>query len=279
MARKPRIHYPGAFYHVILRGNNCQDIFYSKSDRTWIYLLFQEGIERYRHRIHAFCLMTNHIHLIIQVSDIPLAKIVQNISFRYTRYINKRKNRIGHLFQGRYKAILIDADCYLLELVRYIHNNPLRAGIASQPEQYQWSSHRAYIGQQKIAWLLIDSVLLQFADNKKTARKRFHLFCLKGSEEKRRQEFHQGTFEGRILGDDGFSENALTKAQERYIAPVDSERLVKAVCKEYMITKEAITAPGKHQPGAEARALLAYLALEAGKPTLTKLGACREFCP
>ena len=272
MARKPRIHYPGAFYHVILRGNDGQDIFYSKSDRTRIYFLFQEGVERYGHSIHAFCLMTNHIHMVIQVSDIPLAKIVQNISFRYTRYINKRKNRIGHLFQGRYKAILIDADCYLLELVRYIHNNPLRAGLASQPEQYQWSSHRAYIGQQEIGWLITDFVLLQFADNKKTALKKFHLFCLKGSEEIRRQEFHQGTFEDRILGDESFSENTLTKAQEKYVAPVNSERLVNAVCKEYMITKQAIMAPGKHQPGAEARALAAYLALEAGKPTLTKLG-------
>ena len=114
MARKPRIHYPGAFYHVILRGNGGQDIFFSKNDRTKFYLLLQEGIERFGHRIHAFCLMTNHIHLVIQIGDIPLSKIMQNVTFRYTRYINARRKEFGHLFQGRYKAILIDADTYIL---------------------------------------------------------------------------------------------------------------------------------------------------------------------
>ena len=123
MARKPRIHYPGAFYHVILRGNDGQDIFYTKIDRSRFCELLQEGIERYEHRIHGFCLMSNHLHLIVQAGDIPLSRILQNVSFRYTRYINKKKKRIGHLFQGRYKAILIDADSYLLELVRYIHLN------------------------------------------------------------------------------------------------------------------------------------------------------------
>jgi len=128
----------------MLRGNGGQNVFYSPADRIQLYLLLQEGIERFVHRIHAFCLMINHIHLVIQVGEVPLSKIIQNISFRYTRYINGRMKRIGHLFQGRYKAILIDADSYLLELVRYIHNNPLRVGLAQAPEQYQWSSHQAY---------------------------------------------------------------------------------------------------------------------------------------
>ena len=86
MARKPRIHYPGAFYHVILRGNGGQDIFFSKNDRTKFYLLLQEGIERFGHRIHAFCLMTNHIHLVIQIGDIPLSKIMQNVTPLHTLY-------------------------------------------------------------------------------------------------------------------------------------------------------------------------------------------------
>ena len=107
MARKPRIHYPGAFYHVILCGNGGQEIFYSKADRSRFYLPLQEGIERYGHRFHAFCLMTNHLHLVVQVGAMPLAKILQNISFRYTRYINKKKKRNGQLLQGRYKAILM----------------------------------------------------------------------------------------------------------------------------------------------------------------------------
>jgi len=98
MARKPRVHYPTALYHVILRGNGGQEIFLSQEDRFRFYLLLQEGVERYGHRIHAFCLMTNHIHLAIQVGDIALARIIQNISFRYTRWVNWRQSRTGHLF-------------------------------------------------------------------------------------------------------------------------------------------------------------------------------------
>lgn len=272
MARKPRIHYPGAFYHVILRGNGGQEIFYSKADRSRFYLLLQEGIERYGHRLHAFCLMTNHLHLVVQVGDMPLAKILQNISFRYTRYINKKKKRNGHLFQGRYKAILIDADSYLLELVRYIHNNPLRTGLVNKPEQYQWSSHRAYLDKETVTWLTTDFVLSQFAKNEKKARQQFQAFCLKGGNEERREEFHQGTFDGRILGNDGFSENVLAMAKERFHAPVSVEQLVKVVCKVYRMNEQAIVVPGKHQPGAEARAVVAYFAQEAGKPSLTELG-------
>lgn len=272
MARKPRIHYPGAFYHVIMRGNNGQDIFYNKIDRSRFYQLLQEGIERYGHRIHGFCLMSNHSHLVIQAGDIPLSKILQNVSFRYTRYINRRKRRIGHLFQGRYKAILIDADNYLLELVRYIHNNPIRAGLADKPEQYQWSSHRAFIGRELLSWLTTDFVLSQFAENEITARQQFHAFSMKGNNEGYRQEFYQGTIEGRVLGDDKFSETALAMARQRHQAFVGLDMLVKNVCKVYLLDEETLSAPGKQQPGAEARAVVAYLSLEAGNPSLTELG-------
>lgn len=140
MARKPRIHYPGAFYHVMLRGNDGQVIFFDDSDRCRFYLLIQEGISRFRYRVHAFCCMGNHIHLTIQVSEIPLSRIIQNLSFRYTRWINRKYGRIGHLFQGRYKAILVDADIYLAQLVRYIHLNPVRGRLVMNPEDFSWSA-------------------------------------------------------------------------------------------------------------------------------------------
>jgi len=129
MARKPRLHYPGALYHVILRGNARQDIFITDEDRYRFYLFVQEGLERYGHRVLAFCLMTNHIHLAIQVADVPLSRIMQNLTFRYTRWFNWRSKRIGHLFQGRYKAILVDADSYLLELAAYIHLEKVGSGF------------------------------------------------------------------------------------------------------------------------------------------------------
>jgi REP element-mobilizing transposase RayT len=145
MARKQRIHYPGALYHVILRGNARQDIFFDDGDRSRFILLLQEAVEKFGFRIHAYCLMTNHVHLAVQVGVTPLSRIMQNLSLRYTTWINRRLNRSGHLFQGRYKAVLIDADSFLLELVAYIHLNPVRAGMVATPENYHWSSHCAYL--------------------------------------------------------------------------------------------------------------------------------------
>ena len=159
MPRKPRLHYPGALYHVILRGNARQDIFFEDQDRYRLYLLLQEGVERFGHRILAFCLMTNHIHLAIQVGNVPLSRILQNLSFRYTRWVNWRQDRVGHLFQGRYKAFVVDAEPYLLELVAYLHLNPVRVGMASDAADYPWSSHRAYLGRELLPWLDSDFVL------------------------------------------------------------------------------------------------------------------------
>ena len=142
MARKPRVHYPTALYHVIMRGNARQDIFFDYEDRIRFYLLLQEGTEKYGHRIHAFCLMTNHVHLAIQVGDVSLSRIMQNLTFRYTKWINWRQNRSGHLFQGRYKAVLIDADSYLLELYPLYPSQPGTRQHGSNPGRIsmEWAS-------------------------------------------------------------------------------------------------------------------------------------------
>jgi len=118
MARKPRLHYTGAVYHVMARGNGGQNIFDCEEDRYRFYLFLQEGVERFRHRIHAFCLMDNHVHLAIQVGEKHLSRIMQSLCCRYTQWVNSRQKKVGHLFQGKYKAILVDADSYLAELVR-----------------------------------------------------------------------------------------------------------------------------------------------------------------
>jgi len=199
----------------MVRGNGGRKIFFSDADRSRFCLLLQEGIERYNCRIHAFCQMTNHVHLVIQVGDIPLSRIMQNVSFRYTRYINSARNETGHLFQGRYKALLIDGDSYLVELVRYIHCNPVRAGLVANPNEYQWSSHNAYLGRNPIAWLTIDLVLSQFAGRKNRAGKLYGDFVQAGITEPHRDEFHSGTCEGRILGDENFSVKARALAEEK----------------------------------------------------------------
>lgn len=166
MPRKPRVHYFGAYYHVMLRGNGGMRIFQDQADRNMFFDLVQETILRFEYRIHAFCLMTNHVHFVMQVGETALSKIIQNISFRYTRYINKKEKRIGHLFQGRYKALLVDADSYLLQLVRYIHLNPLRANIVEDLLDYPWNSHLVYLGQSECTWLTTQAVYDRLVQNK-----------------------------------------------------------------------------------------------------------------
>lgn len=272
MARKPRIHFPGAVYHVIIRGNGGQDIFFAKQDRTKFYLLLQQGVEKFEHRILAFCLMSNHVHLVIQVAEHPLSRIMQNVSFRYTRYINARKKRIGHLFQGRYKAILVDVDHYLLELVRYIHNNPVRADLAKVADHYAWSSHHTYSGKESIPWLAVEPVLARFSRDEKRARALYRDFILHGSDEGHREEFHRGTHEGRILGDDRFSEDALHNAEEVFNQAVDLRQIISATGRAYGVKGKELAEAGKARPASEARAIAALLVQNCDSLTLTALG-------
>jgi REP element-mobilizing transposase RayT len=270
MARRPRIHYPGAFYHVILRGNARQDIFFDESDRYRFYLLMQEGTERYRHRIHAFCLMTNHIHLLIQVADAPLSRIMQNLSFRYTRWSNWKQGKSGHLFQGRYKAVLVDADEYLLELVRYIHLNPVRAHMTTDPFDYRWSSHRAYCGKETIPWLCTDLTLSAFGKRKDIASRKFREFTLEGLGEGHRPEFHGGEgTDSRVLGDDSFSERVLAASEAIPARRIGIDEIILAVCRYYGITEKELR--GNSHRSSRLRAMAAWVALETEGCTITEL--------
>lgn len=272
MARKPRIHFPGAFYHVILRGNAGQPVFIDDADRYRYYLLMQEVTAKFGCRIHTFCCMTNHIHIALQVGTLPLSRIMQNLTLRYTTWINRKYHRTGHVFQGRFKAILLDADSYLLELVRYIHLNPVRAGIVSQPEDYPWSGHLAYLGKEELHWLTTEWILSQFSADILQARKGYYEFVLAGMDECRRSEFHSGTLEGRILGDDCFAEEILQKAGQQLYQPKPLEEIVDAVCQHFCISPKEIAAFGKTKPHSEARAVAALLIRESAVHSLTELG-------
>ncbi len=257
----------------MLRGNAGQEIFFEDADRYRFYLLLQEGVERYGHRIHAFCLMSNHIHLAIQVGDIALSRIMQNIGFRYTRWINWRLNSSGHLFQGRFKAVLVDADSYLVELTRYIHLNPVRAGMVHAPEEYPWSGHRAYLGTEIIPWLTTDWVLAQFGKNVARARLEYRKFVELGKEDGYRQEFHGGRADdSRILGDDSFTDRVLAQADEKPKHKIRLEEIIACVCREYAIDEKDLATPGKYRSLSEARGMAAWLILETGCGTIAQLG-------
>lgn len=271
MARKPRIHYPGAVYHVILRGNGRQDIFFDDQDRTRFYLLLQEGTERFRHRIHAFCLMRNHVHLVVQVEEIPLSRIMQNVSFRYTRWVNWRHKRSGHLFQGRYKSVLVDGDSHLLELVRYVHLNPVRAKLVDRPEQYPWTGHRAYCGTEILPWLCTDWVLSMLAKKKGAAIRAYSAFVNDGLEEGRRGEFHgEGVADSRIFGGDEFSEQ-VTGPVEALSAKVSLAEVIAAICARYGLDAAALAMPGKNRTLSQARGMAAWIVQGLPSMTLTEL--------
>jgi REP element-mobilizing transposase RayT len=177
MTRPLRIEYPGAFYHITSRGNERKDIFKSLRDREKFLSYLESATKRYGAVIHAYCLMDSHYHLFIETPLGNLSKIIHHINGAYTNYYNKRLERAGHLFQGRYKAILVEADAYAKELSRYIHLNPVRAGMADNPEEYPWSSCRYYISNEKTpGWLKRDLVLNCFSSKPGTAIKMYKEF-------------------------------------------------------------------------------------------------------
>lgn len=160
MSRPLRISYPGAFYHITSRGNEKKAVFKSKKDREKFLEYFESANKRYGAVIHAYCLMDNHYHILLETPLGNLPKIMAHINGAYTNYFNAKWERSGHLFQGRYKSILVEADEYAKELSCYIHLNPVRAKIVKIPQGYEWSSYSYFIGIKKAPeWLKMDFIL------------------------------------------------------------------------------------------------------------------------
>jgi REP element-mobilizing transposase RayT len=169
MARPLRINYPGAFYHVTCRGNERKNIFADDRDRSMFLEKLKTSVGIYEARIHAYALMSNHFHMIVETPKGNLSEFMRHFNISYTGAYNRRHNRVGHLYQGRFKAILIDADSYLLELSRYVHLNPVRLASykgredrekIKDVERYQWSSLGGYVGSSaKHFWVTYDTLL------------------------------------------------------------------------------------------------------------------------
>jgi len=206
MARPLRIAYPGAFYHVTSRGNEQKDVFKSRKDREKFLEYLASATQRYGAVIHAYCLMSNHYHLLLETPAGNLSQIMQHINSAYTTYFNIKRKRAGHLFQGRYKAILVEADEYATELTRYIHLNPVRAKMVARPEDYPWSSYRGYIGEGKAPeWLNREFILGCLGKRAADAMKKYRAFV----EDLLGKEYEsplKETFGTAILGSAGFVE-------------------------------------------------------------------------
>ena len=261
MARRPRIHLPGGVYHVMLRGNGGQEIFLDPGDGAQFLDLLAEGTARFGFRCHGYCLMPNHVHLVLQPGAAPLSGAMQNLSFRYTRHVNARERRVGHLFQGRYKAILVDADAYLLELVRYVHLNPVRAGLCDGPEAWRWSGHRAYLGRAAAPFLTTDWVLSLLAPKERDARAAYRAFVA------------DGMGGGRLLGDEAFVARALAAAGERPETPPALDAVVAAVAADCGVAETDMAGPSRARHLSRARGLACLLARDTGAAPLSALAA------
>lgn len=170
MTRPLRIEYPGAFYHVLARGNLKQSIFLSDDDRHFFLACLRSAYEKYGAIVHAYCLMGNHYHLLNETPRGNLSRVMHLVNTMYAVYFNKRNGRCGHPFQGRFRAILVQADVYARELAAYVHLNPVRAGIVERPEEYAWSNYRDYVRPGSAPpWTRTSFVLRLFSQDPSTA--------------------------------------------------------------------------------------------------------------
>ena len=181
MARPLRLSFPGAVYHVTSRGNARHDIVADDRDRSQWLSLLAHVVDRYGWLCHAYCLMDNHYHLVIETPKPNLSIGMRQLNGRYTQAYNRRHEQVGHVFQGRFTAILVEKDAHLLELCRYVVLNPVRAKIVSHPRLWMWSSYRATVGETKApGWLTRDWILSQFGQRGGPAQARYRTFVAEG---------------------------------------------------------------------------------------------------
>jgi putative transposase len=184
MARPLRIEYEGAVYHVISRGNENQSIYRNDSDRLLFFKILDDVVKKFNWLVHAYCLMRNHYHLVIETVDATLSRGMRQLNGVYTQAFNNKHKRAGHLYQGRFKSILIQKDNHLLEVCRYIVLNPVKAGIVHIPEGYKWSSYNSMTGKQEpLPFFTKDWILSQFGTKHETARKGYMDFIKEGTDD------------------------------------------------------------------------------------------------
>jgi len=210
MARPLRIQLAGSLYHITGRGNERKSIFFTEKD----YEKFREYIRhaslKYDFILHCYVLMRNHYHLVGETPKVNISAVMHYINSSYTTYINKKRGRSGHLFQGRYKSILVDRDSYLLELSRYVHLNPLRAGIAEKPDEYLWSSYRAYIDSTRDDIVQRDFIWRMISPSSKDAPAQYRTFVEQAIGVSQESPFAQ-TRGMAILGDQRFVQDVICR--------------------------------------------------------------------
>lgn len=210
MSRPLRIEFAGALYHVTSRGDGQEDIYLDDSDRELFLEVLAEVSERFNWTPHAYCLMGNHYHLLLETPDGNLSKGMRQLNGVYTQRFNRKHKRVGHVFQGRYKAIIVQKQTYLLELARYIVLNPVRARMVRSAKDWPWSSYRPTAGMaDSPSWLKTDWILSSFSDKRTEAIDRYKAFVAEGKNQPALWEQLKNQI---YLGTEAFVQKMQTKA-------------------------------------------------------------------
>ena len=268
MARPLRIEYKGAFYHVMNRGNARQVVFRDRHDYETFLTLLQGSAELWEIKLHAYSLMPNHYHLLIETPLGNLSRAMRHINGVYTQRYNRHHKRDGHLFRGRYKAILVEDDAYLVELVRYIHQNPVASKLVKEPEAHAWTSHRHYLKDGKAPWLSTDCMLSYFGNKAHLARRKLHEFVMAGVPEPLKKRL-DGARLPSVLSSRNFEEwvewnfvKDLSDRELNYEAchskQVSEKELRKVVCARLETTWGELTSPTGRE-GQQKRAMAIWL--------------------
>jgi len=292
MPRQGRINIEAGIYHVVQRGIERREIFVDDADREGFIDRLAEGLKQTKHKCYGWVLMPNHFHLVIRTSAAPLSDLMRKLLTGYALYFNKKHKRSGYLYQGRYKSILCQEESYLLELIRYIHLNPLRAGIVKDIRSlgsYKLSGHGVIIGKNEAPWQTTGDILGLFGKRKREARKRYEEFITEGREMGRRVDLSGGGLvrsiggwkeverfmkakdvwqsDERILGDGDFVAQTLEEAEEQIERREklkkegwDIERVVDKVCALLGVEVKDIKRLSKRSKIARAKSLVAYFA-------------------
>jgi REP element-mobilizing transposase RayT len=280
MSRPLRIEYPGAWYHVMNRGRRSEIIFSEQKDYYRFIDLLEESCELWNIRISAYCLMPNHYHLLIQTPDGNLSRCMRHINAVYTQRYNRAHGCDGQLFRGRFKSILIDGDTYLLQLVRYIHRNPLRSNIISDLDDYKWSSHVGYISRAaKWNWLYKNFILSMLSSKKTDEIRSYRRFVRLNDSEEMIQVLESPRWPPFIGGTqflDWIKATFFEKKREKevpdslYLAPSLS-RIKAVVCDNYDIP-EAILQEARRGVSNKPRDVTIYLARMLRQEGLREIG-------
>jgi REP element-mobilizing transposase RayT len=286
VARPLRIEYPGAYHHITTRGVSRQDIFFDDEDHKVFLQQLAVSSQRWGVVYHGYCLMTNHYHLEVQTPEGHLSRALQWVNQTYASHVNRRYQRVGHLFQGRFKSVLVEAEAHLHELTRYVHLNPVRAGMVAVPVQYAWSSYRDYLGlRQPPDWLELHSTLSQFGAALGEQRQRYREFVEQGDVTNPLQSMQFGA----VLGGDEFVRWVRQKlqytdgdsevAQLVKVRPgVSLESICEAVRREYAVSQEVLRE--KWRRSNAGRDVVIYLAKTHARQSLREIGAyCGQMSP